>query len=66
MKASGNKGNKPNYNPNKISNLNPRGEYKKNPYDLEININSILGFLEKWDIVFGEDGKEKYEKAKKK
>ena len=36
---------------------------KQNPYDLEININSILGFLKGWDIIFGKDGKKKYEKA---
>ena len=38
---------------------------KQNLYDLEININSILGFLKGWDITFGKYGKIKYEKAKK-
>ena len=37
----------------------------KNPYDLEININSILGFLKGWDIIFHGDGRNKYEYAKK-
>ena len=36
-----------------------------NPYDLEININSILGFLKGWDIIFHGDGRKKYEYAKK-
>ena len=53
---------KPNYNPNNIS--SNMQDIKKNLYDLEININSILGFLKGWDIVFGKDGREKYEKAK--
>ena len=30
---------------------------KSNPYDLEININSILGFLKGWDIVYGKNGR---------
>ena len=46
--------------PKKKSNLS-----KQNLYDLEININSILGFLKGWDITFGKYGKIKYEKAKK-
>ena len=56
-----------NNNSNNSSNLNPRNKQDntKNLYDLEININSILGFLKGWDIVFGKDGREKYEKAKK-
>lgn len=56
---------KSNYNPKNIPNLNSsnKQDNKQNIYDLEININSILGFLEGWDIVFGKDGKEKYEKA---
>ena len=39
-----------NCNSNKRSDLNPsiREDYKKNLYDLEININSILGFLKGW------------------
>ena len=36
-----------------------------NPYDLEININSILGFLKGWDILYNNDGKQKYEFAKR-
>ena len=36
-----------------------------NPYDLEININSILGFLKGWDIVYSNDGKKRYEFAKR-
>ena len=36
-----------------------------NPYDLEININSILGFLKGWDIVYFNDGKKRYEFAKR-
>ena len=40
-------------------------EFNKNPYDLEININSILGFLKGWDIIFHGDGRKKYEFAKK-
>ena len=36
-----------------------------NPYDLEININSILGFLKGWDIVYSKDGKKRYEFAKR-
>jgi len=55
--------NKPNNNSNNNSNFSPTN--KLNLYDLEININSILGFLKGWDITFGKDGKEKYEKAKK-
>ena len=51
--------NESNYNSNKNQ------DYKKNQYDLEININSILGFLKGWDIVFGKDGLKKYQKAKK-
>jgi hypothetical protein len=52
---------------NHNSNLNPSNSQNniKNLYDLEININSILGFLQGWDITFGKDGKNKYEKAKK-
>lgn len=37
---------------------------KSNPYDLEININSILGFLKGWDIVYGKNGRQNYETAK--
>ena len=51
--------NKSNYNSNKNQ------DYRKNLYDLEININSILGFLKGWDIVYGKDGEKKYQKAKK-
>ena len=36
-----------------------------NPYDLEININSILGFLKGWDIIYHGKGKEKYEYSKR-
>ena len=36
-----------------------------NPYDLEININSILGILKGWDILYNNDGKQKYEFAKR-
>ena len=54
-------------NSNNISNLNPsnKKDNKQNLYDLEININSILGFLKGWNIIFGKNGKENYEKAKK-
>jgi hypothetical protein len=54
---------KSNNNSNQNSNFNPSN--KQNLYDLEININSILGFLKGWDITFGKDGRNKYEKAKK-
>jgi hypothetical protein len=54
---------KSNNNSNNNSNFSPNN--KQNLYDLEININSILGFLKGWDITFGKDGKDKYEKAKK-
>jgi len=54
---------KSNNNSNNNSNLSPSN--KLNLYDLEININSILGFLKGWDITFGEGGREKYENAKK-
>jgi hypothetical protein len=50
-------------NSNNNSNFSPNN--KQNLYDLEININSILGFLKGWDITFGKDGRTKYEKAKK-
>ena len=50
--------------PKKKSNNNSNLS-KQNLYDLEININSILGFLKGWDITFGKDGRIKYEKAKK-
>lgn len=52
---------------NHNSNFNPSNSdnNKQDLYDLEININSILGFLKGWDITFGKNGKEKYEKAKK-
>lgn len=53
----------PNKQSNNNSNFSPSN--KQNLYDLEININSILGFLKGWDISFGKDGREKYEKAKK-
>ena len=36
-----------------------------NPYDMEININSILGFLNGWDIIYSNGGKKKYEFAKR-
>ena len=51
----------------KSTNLNPcnKQDNRLNLYDLEININSILGFLKGWDIVYGKDGEKKYEKAKK-
>jgi hypothetical protein len=54
---------KSNNNSNNNSNFSPNN--KPNLYDLEININSILGFLKGWDITFGKDGKGKYERAKK-
>ena len=50
-------------NSNNNSNFSPNS--KQSLYDLEININSILGFLKGWDITFGKDGRTKYEKAKK-
>ena len=38
----------------------------KNPYDIEININSILGFTNGWEITYGgKEGKKNYEHAKK-
>ena len=52
---------KPNNNSNNNSNFSYNN--KQNLYDLEININSILGFLKGWDITFGKDGREKYERA---
>ena len=54
----GKKSNNPNFNPSN------KQDNKNNIYDLEININSILGFLKGWDIVFGKDGRKNYEKAK--
>ena len=51
------------YNSNNFSYFNPSNN--QNLYDLEININSILGILKGWDITYGEDGRKKYEKAKK-
>ena len=36
-----------------------------NPYDMEININSILGFLNGWDIIYSNGGKKKYDFAKR-
>ena len=49
----------------KQSNGKNNSEGKPNPYDIEININSILGFLKGWDIVYGgEKGKKNYDKAK--
>ena len=36
-----------------------------NPYDMEININSILGFLKGWDIIYSNGGRKKYEFAKR-
>ena len=37
---------------------------KPNPYDIEININSILGFLKGWDITISEQGKINNDNAK--
>jgi len=51
------------YNSDNFSNFNPSN--KQNQYDLEININSILGILKGWEITFGIDGREKYEYSKK-
>ena len=59
------KGHNKNSNNNLNNNSNFSPSNKQNLYDLEININSILGFLKGWDITFGKNGKEKYEKAKK-
>ena len=55
--------------PGKILEPNPYNyeidESKINPYDLEININSILGFLKGWDIIYNNDGRNKNESAKR-
>ena len=37
-----------------------------NIYDMEININSILGFVKGWDIKYSDNGKKQNEKYKKK
>ena len=65
---------KPNNNQYNSSNLNNLSKNKNdqknhennnpNPYDLEININSILGFLKGWDIIYGVDGEKNYKRAK--
>ena len=64
-KSSNLKSNKPKIN-NKMENLIDEEDNQNNNqiYDLEININSILGFVNGWDIIFGKDGKERYEIAK--
>ena len=53
------KGHNKNSNNNLNNNSNFSPSNKQNLYDLEININSILGFLKGWDITFGKNGKEK-------
>lgn len=34
-------------------------DWKKKVYDLEINVNSILGFLKGWDIKYSEEGEKR-------
>ena len=64
-KSSNLKSNKPKMN-NEMQNLIDEEDNQNNNqiYDLEININSILGFVNGWDIIFGKDGEERYENAK--
>lgn len=40
-------------------------DLKKKVYDLEINVNSILGFLKGWDIKYSEEGKKRNDFAKR-
>jgi len=51
------------YNSDNFSNFNPSN--KQNQYDLEININSIIGILKGWEITFGKNEREIYEEEKK-
>ena len=45
--------------------INEEVNFKNKIYDMEININSILGFLKGWEIKYSKDGKEKNEFAKR-
>ena len=46
--------------------LNLDLEHQSNIYDMEININSILGFIKGWDIRYSENGKKQCERYKTK
>ena len=38
---------------------NEESNFRNKIYDMEININSILGFLRGWEIKYSKEGKEK-------